>query len=207
MLPPSDSINHQNLKLAEFVASLQNQTTLPAPPPPYAVVQSNDDVLGELEDDEDDGLPLAPIVLKVDTSITIDGHANTVAIPTPLSGGCEDGQGFPSETSSATSNSGLIRQLQQQRQAKSAQIASSVVSALKSCGVLDDRESGKTRPVEISIDAGIHIKGAKNVVCSGIRRRMETTSTAGVGDPQGLERKRRAQSEPFEQPILKRRNA
>lgn len=188
---PSDSINHQNLKLAEFVAGLQNQARLPAPPPPYtAAAQLNDQPLGEFEDDEDDGMPLPPVVLSIDTSITIDGQANTVAIPTALGVGSEEDQ---AESPATTSNS-FTQSLQQQRQAKSAQIASSIVSALKSCGVLDDGEGGRTRPIKININAGLHIKGARNVVCSGLKRRMEPVPSTIPSDALGRGRKRRAQS-------------
>ncbi|EEP80796.1 predicted protein [Uncinocarpus reesii 1704] len=200
MLPPSDSIGHQNLKLAEFLAGLQNQASLPAPPPPYAAVQTHDDS-ADFDEEEDDGIPLPPLVLKIDTSITIDGQANTVAIPAS-GASSEEGQAIPSEPQ-------YMQQLQQQRQAKSVQIASSVMAALKACGILDDRETGRSRPVEINIDAGIHIKGAKNVVCSGLKRRPEAASfqAPALGRPQGSERKRRAQSEPSEPPSRKRLSA
>ncbi|KAI1948737.1 hypothetical protein LOZ12_004148 [Ophidiomyces ophidiicola] len=205
MFPPSDSIGHQNLKLAEFVTNLQSQAPLPAPPPPYIASHSNIDLFDDDEDDETLALP--PIVLKIDTSITIEGQENTVAIPTSVDGGNPIAAEATTQAQPSSTSAGAMQQLQQQRQAKSAQIASSVVTALKACGVLDDIDSGKTRPIEINIDAGIHIKGAKNVVCSGMRKRLDATTlspSALVTDIPLAGRKRRVQSEPPEQTSSKR---
>ncbi|EAS33186.3 uncharacterized protein CIMG_04210 [Coccidioides immitis RS] len=203
MLPPSDSINHQNLKLAEFLASLQNQPALPAPPPPYTAVQTNDDL--DLDDEEED--PLPPIVLKIDSSIVVDGQANTIAIPASFGPNLENGNTAPSELRPTVSNSGAMQQLQQQRQVKSAQIASSVMAAMKASGILNDRETGMSRPIEIHINSGIHVKGVKNVVCLGLKRRTEANSppTTPCEAREGG-RKRRAQSEPIELPNPKKRS-
>ncbi|EFE39868.1 conserved hypothetical protein [Trichophyton verrucosum HKI 0517] len=199
MLPPSDSLAHQNLKLAEVLASIQKQTAAAAaPPPPYAAtattatpVPSNNitapELLGEFEDDEeDDNLSLAPIVIRIDTSISIDGQNNTVTIPSSSS---EDSH---SDAQSPVSSIQQLQQLQQRRQAKSAQLASAIISALKSAGALDDRETGRQRPMEVDVNAGIRITGNSNMICPGARKRSSSDLVSGQPD-----RKRRAQSIPL----------
>ncbi|EFQ98868.1 hypothetical protein MGYG_01883 [Nannizzia gypsea CBS 118893] len=194
MLPPSDSFAHQNLKLAEVLASLQKQTAA-APPPPYAATATTatPELLGEFEDDEeDDSTSVAPIVIKIDTSISIDGQNNTVAIPTAS----EDSQ---SDVQNSAPSIQQLQQLQQRRQAKSAQLASAIILALKSASVLDDIETGRQRPIEIEVNAGIRITGNSNMVCPGARKRAGSDLALGQ-----LDRKRRAQSEPLEIPERKR---
>ncbi|KAF3492011.1 uncharacterized protein GIQ15_01528 [Arthroderma uncinatum] len=211
MLPPSDSFAHQNLKLAEALASLRKQTVAPAPPPPYAATAAtaSSELLGEFEDDEDDeNLPLSPIVIKIDTSISIDGQNNTVAIPTSMGPG-EDSQSPTSDVPSPSTATGLsiqqLQQLQQRRQAKSAQLASAIISALKSAGALDDRETGRQRPIEVDVNAGIRITGNSNLICPGTRRKAGPEPVSTIALPtEKLGRKRRAQSEPHDIPDLKR---
>lgn len=203
MLPPSDSLAHQNLKLAEVLASIQKQTAAAAaaataPPPPYAAtattatpVPSNNitapELLGEFEDDEeDDNSSLAPIVIRIDTSISIDGQNNTVTIPSSSEDSHSDAQ-------SPVSSIQQLQQLQQRRQAKSAQLASAIISALKSAGALDDRETGRQRPIEVDVNAGIRITGNSNMICPGARKRSASDLVSGQPD-----RKRRAQSVCFQ---------
>ncbi|KAK2836823.1 hypothetical protein FQN49_006686 [Arthroderma sp. PD_2] len=208
MLPPSDSFAHQNLKLAEALAGIRKQTAAPAPPPPYAAAASSAsaELLGEFEDEDDDSLPLAPIVIKIDTSISIDGQNNTVAIPTSMGSGVEDNQSPASDVPSPSTSTGLsMQQLQQRRQAKSAQLASTIISALKSAGALDDKETGRQRPIEVDVNAGIRITGNSNLICSGTRRKAGQDSVSTLALPaERLGRKRRAQSEPLGAPDLKR---
>ncbi|KAK2748714.1 hypothetical protein FQN57_000295 [Myotisia sp. PD_48] len=218
MLPPSDSLNHQNLKLAEFIASLQKKTSLPAPPPPYAAnaldPKSNDTAAATVLNDvdeygDDDGAYLAPIVIKIDTSICIDGQGNTIAIPSSIgspSSPDETNTPIPVEPSSPAPTDPAtavqqLQQLQQRRQAKSTQLASAIISALKSAGVLEDPETSRQRPIEINVNAGIRIKGHANVICSGTQKR--STQTKGAANAP-LDRKRRAQSEPICTPVLKK---
>ncbi|OAL70794.1 hypothetical protein A7D00_5124 [Trichophyton violaceum] len=206
MLPPSDSLAHQNLKLAEVLASIQKQTAAAAaaPPPPYAAtastatpVHSNittPELLGGFEDDEeDDSLSLAPIVIKIDTSISIDGQNNTVTILSASEDSHPDAQ-------NPVSSIQQLQLQQQRRQAKSAQLASAIISALKSAGALDDRETGRQRPIEVDVNAGIRIRGNSNMICPGARRRSASDLVSGQPD-----RKRRAQSVcfyPYYYPIL-----
>ncbi|KAG5205849.1 hypothetical protein GTR04_5843 [Trichophyton interdigitale] len=198
MLPPSDSLAHQNLKLAEVLASIQKQTAAAAPPPPYAATATTatPELLGEFEDDEeDDSSSLAPIVIKIDTSISIDGQNNTVTIPSAS----EDSHSDAQSPVPSIQQLQQLQQLQQRRQAKSAQLASAIISALKSAGALDDRETGRQRPIEVDVNAGIRITGNSNMICPGARKRSASDLVSGQPD-----RKRRAQSEPLEIPERKR---
>lgn len=208
MLPPSDSINHHNLKLAEFVAGLQNQSSMPTPPPPpYTPRQqvppplANEELLGQVDDIDDDPCNPAPIVIKIDSSIHVDGHGNTVAIPSSLSSaGPENAQqGQQSSPTAdtvppATPTSPTLHQMQLQRQAKSAHLATSIVAGLRSSGALEDDETGKSRPIEISVNAGIHIKGNKNVVCAGTTRPERFLGSLPPSSGSASTRKRRAVS-------------
>lgn len=198
MIPPSDSINHHNLKLAEFVSSLRNQTPMAAPPPPYAARPTgltNEELLGQIEDVDDDACTLASVVIKIDTSIHVEGHANTVAIPSSSPPSSEESQqaaamaNAPPTPTSATH----LQQLQQQRQTKSSQLATTIITALRSAGALEDAETGRQRPIEVNVNAGIRIKGNGNVVCAGVRR---SASAAGSSNA-ASERKRRATSVSF----------
>ncbi|KAK2797826.1 hypothetical protein FQN50_009070 [Emmonsiellopsis sp. PD_5] len=230
MLPPSDSINHQSLKLAEFFASLrssqsQNRLSVP-PPPPYAPPTTSssfptmpvaiEDSFADIEDDDDEATSLAPIMIKVDTSIEIEGQGNTIVIPTSNGGmgmAGDEATSAPTSTSSSpapSSSSPLqqLQQLQQQRQVKSAQLASTIIAALKSSGVLEDKESRRQRPIEVNVNAGIRIRGDRNVVCAGagVRRRMELSDErdSGAVSGSGHGRKRRAGSQPIDIPSAKK---
>jgi len=75
---------------------------------------------------------------------------------------------------------------------------------LRTLGALEDKETGRPRPIAISVNAGIHIKGNKNTVCG--RKKLESHQTAGIPEasdwPAGS--KRRACSEPVDVPRAKR---
>ncbi|PGH30903.1 hypothetical protein GX50_06308 [[Emmonsia] crescens] len=185
MLPPSDSINHQNLKLAEFVASLRSQNGLvpPPPPPTYAAATapapapaSVEDAFADIiDDDDEESVAMAPITIKIDTSIDIEGQGNTIVIPTSVGASTSEEPATSTSHSSSSSTGGNspIQQLQQQRQVKSAQLASTIISALKASGILDDKETGRQRPVEVNITSGIRIRGDRNAVCAGVPKRAE----------------------------------
>ncbi|PGH27109.1 hypothetical protein AJ80_01296 [Polytolypa hystricis UAMH7299] len=229
MIPPSDSIGHQSLKLAEFLNESQARDSRRCPPPPpyapAAVVPSittrpTHEALYEEDEDEDDddSANMTPISIKIDTSINIVGQRNTIVIPSSVSAGLEEskstspsGPNSSSSPSPSSMDSASLQQLHQQRQAKSAQLTSSVIAALKASGVLADRETGRQRPIEVCINAGISIKGDGNVICAGAaRRRMEfppaDSATKDVNNNRSkpLVRKRRANSQPIEVPSAKR---
>jgi hypothetical protein len=175
MLPPSDSINHHSLKLAEFVANLQTQVNAPPPPPLYistlAIPISEESL--ENTDENDEGLDIAPISVKIDTSINIDGQGNTIVIPTSVAAGAEE---FQSSSAAAipTATSLPLQQPQLQRHVKSAQLASTIIAALKTSGALQEKDTGRLRPIEIIVNSGIHIKGSKNILCACARKKLES---------------------------------
>lgn len=193
MVPPSDSINHHSLKLAEFLSCQRNQPTMAAPPPPYAARLdglASEELLGQIDDVDDDACNLAPIVIKIDTSIHVEGHANTVAIPAGMAATPEDGQVSPAtENAPPTPTTPNLPQVQAQRQTKSAQLATAIIAALRPSGALEDPETGKQRPIEVNVNAGIRIKGNGNVVCAGVRR--PSTAAPSSSSSNALNRRKR----------------
>ncbi|QSS63811.1 hypothetical protein I7I51_00871 [Histoplasma capsulatum] len=219
MQPPSDSINHQSHKLAEFVASLRSQNSLapPQPPPTYAIATARtslEDTLGDtvgdiVDDDNDDeeSAAIVPIIIKIDTSINIEGQGNTIAIPTSMGASTSEEPPASISTSKLHSaslpagGSSPLQQLQQQRQVKSAQLATAIISALKTSGIMDDKETGRQRPVEVNVSSGIRIKGDGNAVRAGVPKRSELShvgnSDSSFDEKEELSRrwrKRRASS-------------
>lgn len=195
MLPPSDSISHQNFKLAEFIANLRQSQHIDrrVPPPPYAptpsLVPNHEDTLAESEEDDEDNTTASPILIKVDTSITVNGQGNTIMIPTSPTNGSGESHNTQAHSPTSTTQNAQVSQLQQQRQVKSAQLASCIVAALKSSGAFEETDSRRSRPIEISVNAGISIQGDKNVICAGVPRRAESNQDVEITG-----RKRRASS-------------
>ncbi|OJD15936.1 hypothetical protein AJ78_03841 [Emergomyces pasteurianus Ep9510] len=226
MLPPSDSMNHQNLKLAEFVASLhsQNRQVLPPPPPTYAAATapaSVEDCFADIIDDEDeDSASMASIAIKIDTSIDIEGRGNTIVIPTSVGAlaSAEHATSTPASTSHssspATGRNSPKQRFQLHRQVKSAQLASTIISALEASGILDDKDTGRQRPLEVNVRSGIRIRGDRNVVCAGVLRRVELSHAGSAGcfseekesspPPPRWARKKRASSLPIDIPFPKK---
>ncbi|KAL2360457.1 hypothetical protein RJZ56_006683 [Blastomyces dermatitidis] len=229
MLPPSDSINHQNYKLAEFVASLRSQNRLvpPQPPPTYAAAIApapvEDAFADIIDDDDEESTAMGPITIKIDTSIDIEGQGNTIVIPTSIGASTSEEPQTSTSTSTSPSSSpsrsslpaaggnSPLQQLRQQRQVKSAQLATTIISALKAAGIMDHMESGRQRPVEVNVSSGIRIRGDRNVVCAGVPKRPEL-SHAGCSDSLSDEqeelsrrgRKRGATSQPIDIPSSKK---
>ncbi|OAX78539.1 hypothetical protein ACJ72_07153 [Emergomyces africanus] len=210
MLPPSDTMNLQNLKLAEFVASLHSQNRLvpPPQPPTYAAATApatvEDSFTDVIDDDDEDGAPMTPVIIKIDTSIDIDGQGNTIIIPTSIAA-------LASEEP-ATGGNSPIQQLPQNRQVKSAQLTSTIIAALKGSGILDDEETGRQRPLEINVRSGMRIRGDRNVMCAGVLKRVELSHAGSAGcfseekesSPPRWVRKRRASSQPIDIPSAKK---
>ncbi|KAL4813052.1 hypothetical protein BDW67DRAFT_188050 [Aspergillus spinulosporus] len=122
------------------------------------------------------------LVISVDSSINIRGDGNTIAIAS--------GQG------------------QSQAQAlyprsKVANTIASIIAALQQSGILasgpDSGPNSAPTTVQITINAGIKVRGFQNVVCSGALTVPNTSvrrSKANVNMNLYHARKRRAQSEP-----------
>ncbi len=180
MLPPTDSLRHQNLKLAELISSIQ---TAQAPPPacspniPGAPPLFEND-LGE-DDDEYDHLHSQPatITVNIDACLRIQGHGNTVVLsPSSSPAGNQSpssGLAAASTATQRTSQSGRVEKL-----------TSMVLTALKNVGLLDSiREldgQATRRPIDIHVDAGISLEGNKNTVCSGLPKLIKATGAGAV---------------------------
>jgi hypothetical protein len=168
MLPPNDSIQHQNLKLAEFLSGIH---TSQAPPPAYSAAStlapaSYDDQLTDSDDDYDPVPPCpAPITININASLRIEGHANTIILP-PASNSSTS----PSSKLSATA----AESPRGPQQGRVERLTDMVFTALKDAGVLDSdvEVDGQTirRPIEVNVDAGIILKGSKNTICKGLPR-------------------------------------
>lgn len=202
MLPPSDSIHHANLKLAEVLSS-RNQIQVLPPPPAYTAIIPGTTIpiteealaaYADYDDEEDveqQSAP-APITINIDASLKIEGHGNTVVVPS----------GMASPTS-PTTPTGTQATSQQAQALRADRITTTVLAALKASGVLDTQNGAGQRPVEISVNAGIVVKGSKNVICAGgvvsklVKRDQQQQGKASDG-PHGVSptgsRKRRAES-------------
>jgi hypothetical protein len=185
MLPPTDSLQHQNLKLAEFISSAQITR---AAPPAYSATSHetpalDQDQLADDDDDDDDDAddgyeyissPPAPIKIKIDASLKIEGHANTIVLPS-----ASPGPSPPTKQSAASSSSQPSYQ-----NGRAERLTNMVLTALKDAGLLEgtqgtDSQATK-RPIEVHVDAGIILKGSKNTVCSGLPKLIKPATGAGA---------------------------
>jgi hypothetical protein len=183
MLPPTDSLQHQNLKLAEFISS--TQITQPAPPAYFATnhraaALHHEQLAADDDDDDDDddaGYDFissrpAPITIKIDASLKIEGHANTIVLPSACP---------PSSTTPQPSpQNGRVDRL-----------TNMVLTALKDAGLLNSTQetnspAGSRRPLEVHVNAAIVLKGNKNTVCSGLPRLVKPPPPA-AGAAVGVE--------------------
>lgn len=214
MQPPSDAFGHQCRKLAEVLADLRNRassSSTTAPPPPYSVnaatIPIRDDTFSDVdcEDEEDGGVAdatITPITIKIDASINIVGHGNTVVIPSGSSSGVSStGAGTTGSMTAASQTTSFQtqsvepqQQLLQHRQARLTQLATSIIDALSTSRLLEDRAHGRCRPIELNINTGIRIQGSRNVVCAGAPDRTANRMAKTNENDNNLGRKRRAQS-------------
>jgi hypothetical protein len=192
MLPPSDSFQHQELKLAEALSNIQAIEVPPPPPPPsYTLmpVTSNESFHAYGTDDEDDDdcvTPLAPITLHIDASIRIDGQANTIILPPPTT-----------TTTTTTTNSAFSPQSSSTAQAGHAlaeRLTHTILTALKDAGVVGYGRGGTfserraQRPLELHVNASVNVNGEKNVICAGVPREGRvggSSSGSGRGNGSG----------------------
>ena len=187
MQPPTDSLHHQNLKLAEFISNGQitqaprpaYPTTTPTPPAP------NNDQLAEYDDgdyDHPSAYP-APITINIDASLKIEGHANTIILP-PSGSSPPTSLSSSPEQLSAQPRGGAQRPSPKGRAERFTRMA---LTALKDAGLLDpipDIDGQMMRsPVDLHVNAGIFLKGSRNMVCTGLPKLMK--STAGGGAAKG----------------------
>lgn len=185
MRPPSDSLRHQELKLAEALPNIQ---AIEVPPPSYTLtpVTTTDSFHNYTTNDDDDEeyclAPLAPITVHVDASTRIDGQANTVILP-PI----------PTANSTVSGPAGLDRTAQAGH-ARAKRLTSAVLIALRDAGVVDGGGGGgyhadrrAQRPLEVSVNASLSVTGDKNVICAGTSRarRKDGIASAPASGVQG----------------------
>ncbi len=155
MLPPSDSLHHQELKLAEALSDIQ---AIEVPPPSYSTMPEANETFHayEVDDYDDDGCPApSPILIKINVSIQINGQGNTVVMP-------------PTSVSSEPSSTVAARTAQA-RNGKAEKLTRTVLAALRDAALLEDAEK-RQRPLELHVDASVNVTGEKNVICAGIPR-------------------------------------
>jgi hypothetical protein len=174
MLPPSDSLLHHELKLAEVLSNIQ---AIEVPPPPsysertvmpvthdsfhaYSTTTEDDD-----EDGDEDEKYLAPVTIHIDASIRVDGQSNTLVLAPPNAtnansagaGPCAD---RPSNVQAPAGTASTGYECVH-GQTRAERLASTILTALKdACGA-----AGR-RPWEININAGVSVSGERNVVCA-----------------------------------------
>ncbi len=174
MLPPTDSVQHQILRLRALFPSTQEPQTSP---PAYSPTNPMTPALYEdhLTDEEDYGYPEsrpAPITINIDASLKIEGHANTIFLP-PASSPTS------SPSSSATPSPAAISSRPCYQNGRVEKVTSMVLAALKEADLFKSAramDGGTTsRQVEISVNAGIVLKGSRNTVCSGLPKLIKRT--------------------------------
>lgn len=201
MLPPSDSFRHQELKLAEALSTIQAIDVPQPPPPSYTLMPVADDSFhayapDDDEDDDDEGCPTppVPITLHIDASLRIDGQFNTIVLPptnyasSPVSAQSPNPAG-PTTTAQAS-------------HARGERLTSAVLIALRDADVFGGGagEAGRAhRPLDLHINASVHVHGEKNVIWAGIPRVARKDGSAMQGKVSEAEelaenRKRRAES-------------
>ncbi|ERF76068.1 hypothetical protein EPUS_01401 [Endocarpon pusillum Z07020] len=210
MQPPTNTLQHQILRLEALLSSNQESQTTP---PAYSATNPMAPVLYEdhSADEEDYGYPASrpgPITINIDASLRIEGQANTIVLPpasSPVSSPSSSTKPPPAAMSSQPS-------CQHGRVEK---VTSMVLTALKEAKIfrstqgMDGQTTTTTRPVDISVNAGIVVKGSKNTICSGLPKLMKGNGApAAARDKANLKmgedgvaaetRKRRACSEPPE---------
>lgn len=154
MLPPSDSWLHQSLKLQE---ALENIKSIEVPPPAYMAIQNSESFVNQsiedyIEDGEED-VSSMPISIAIDASLAVEGQDNNIILPesSPTS--------KPQETLETNCSVSV-------NTTRISLLTDAVLRALQSSDVL--RTSGvHQRPINLSINASIRVKGDKNVVFSG----------------------------------------
>jgi hypothetical protein len=179
MLPPTDSLHLQNLKLSGFIASTR---AAQAPPPAYSATTPttpppNEDQLAEDDDDYDyPSTQPAPITINIDNSLTVQGHANTIVLPSTSSPAS-----LPSPTSLPAGTQTCAHP--NPHTGRVERITGMVLTALKDAGLLDSAPDmdGQmmSRPVDIHVNAGIILKGSRNTVCTGMPKLVKS-ATAGA---------------------------
>jgi hypothetical protein len=191
MLPPSDSLLHHKLKLAEALSNIQ---AIEVPPPPsysertvmpvtrdsfhaYSTTAEDDDDeddddddnnYDDNDDDDNDEKCLAPITIHIDASIGVDGQGNTLILGPPNatnanSAGADPCADQPSniQAPARTASTGYGYV---HGQTHAERLTSTILTALK-----DARGAAGRRPWEININAGVSVNGERNVAIMGAR--------------------------------------
>jgi hypothetical protein len=178
MLPPSESLQHQNLKLAEFIAAIQ---IAQPPPPAYSAVSLSAPALPDdhLEyDDDDDDYPStrpAPITININAALKVEGDSNTIVLP--------------SGTPPPASPSSPQRALQNGRVER---LTGMILTALKDAGLFDNakdfNDAFARRPIKVQVDASIVLKGSKNTICAGMPNSVKAATTGTTKEKTGMKR-------------------
>ena len=160
------------------------------PPPPYAAMpitipltastfsQYSDDEDSDYDERQVTSTEVAPITIMIDASITMKGQSNTLILP-PSFDPCVE------RTSASATRAFALRALQHK---KTEHLTSAVLVALQEVGAFGAGREG--RPLNVKINAGVSLKGTRNVVAtSGVRLYRKEQKAPDVSS-----RKRRASS-------------
>lgn len=150
MVPPWDSLQHQNTKLSEALSDIH---AIEVPPPPsYCAMLAATESFHtyEADDDEDDDvLPVpASITIKVDASVHIQGQGTTIMLP------------------AANTSSGQPRTSKSEH-GRAATLPGTILAALRDAGMVGESDE-KQRPLGLQVNASVNIKGGQNVIYAGI---------------------------------------
>jgi hypothetical protein len=184
MLPPSNSLLHHKLKLAEALSNIQ---AIEIPPPPsyserivmpvthdlfyaYPTTTEDDDEEDDEEDEEednDDEEYLAPITVYIDASVRIGGQSNILILApsnamnsnnASVSPCADQPSNIQASARTASTGCGCAH-----GQTRAERLTSTILATLK-----DARGAASQRPWKINVNASLSVNGERNVVCAAV---------------------------------------
>ncbi len=169
-MSPSDSFHHQLQKLMEAESNRNNST--PSAPPPYTTNPNPPQARPRMTDIMSDIVYTDepnPLAITIDASINVVGNNNTLALtsertPNPKKDHALESS-KPNTSSTGNAASGTYLSRKQDREAKTAKLASIILKALQQADGLTD-EYGRKRTVSVLLKCGIKVEGCNNEVLS-----------------------------------------
>ena len=187
MRPPTESLEHQLYKLITEAESHRDIGNSIFAPPSYSYAAPRmpsgpmditmEDPTWDPQWDE-----LTPITITVDNSIDVVGNDNKVIVPprfvVPVANSNIQQDREPNNIDVATTSQASSRKLPA---SQVSQIATTIIAVLRRVDALTD-ESGRMRPINVSVKTGVKIQGCNNAVSTReALRPVSPHESAGTG--------------------------
>lgn len=161
-MSPSDSLHHELEKLM-VAQSNRNNPTPPAPPPyrtkpPQASPIMTDPMSDIIYTDEPN-----PLAITIDARINVVGNNNTLALTSERTPIPKKDQTNPSTTANPASGASTYSYRKQDRETRTAKLASIILKTLQQADGLTD-ERGRKRTISVLLKCGIQVEGCNNEV-------------------------------------------